>query len=166
MSEYHVWVAESAPALSGFVSPEVRVTEEPILADSFAEAVQSHVATLPVGQQGLWEQGADGTWAMCGCRVNPESEIPVIEEGEIVAPEPTPTDRPSHELWVNATAVAEETNEPVVMLTPEPIIADTFDAAVQIYKDHLCDPATAANVELTGSGAWLLNGEEISDVAG
>lgn len=160
MPEYHVWVAESNRAPSGFVNPEVRVTSEPILADSFDEAVQSYVDALPEGQQGLWDRGEDGVWQMCGCRVNPDSEIPVIEEGEIVEPGPTPTDRPSHELWVNATAVAEETSEQVVMLTPEPIVADTFDDAVQIYKEHLCDPATAEQLQITESG-WELNGNKI-----
>lgn len=57
----------------------------------------------------------------------------------------------------------DETNEPVGMLTAEPVIAETFDGAVQIYQDRLCDPATAANLSLTGSGGWVLNGEAISD---
>lgn len=171
MAEFHIWVAQSDPAPSGFVIPEVRVTTEPIVAELFTEAVQAHIDSLPEGQQGLWEQGVDGAWTLRGCRVNPESEALTLFEdglsGEIVEEaEFVDTGLPAYELWISSSAVPEETTEPVVMLTAEPIAAESFDAAVKIYKDHLCDPATAANVELTGSGAWLLNGEEISDVAG
>lgn len=168
MAEFHIWVAQSDPAPSGFVSPEVRVTGEPVVAESFALAVQAHVESLPEGQQGLWGQGADGAWTMCECRVNPESEAlslfedglseEIIEEAEFVD-----TGLPVHELWVSSTAVEEETTEPIVMLTAEPIAAESFDDAVQIYKDHLCAPATAANLNLTESGAWALNGEAISE---
>lgn len=42
MAEFHIGVAQSDAALSGFVNPEVRVTGVPVVAESFALAVQAH----------------------------------------------------------------------------------------------------------------------------
>lgn len=167
MQAFNIWVAGGTCPYSGFEHQEQLRTPEPVRAESFDAAVSAFVDSLPVGQAGLWERSEGGVWTMGGRLVKAQSStltdlLEHLDEygGEEVPPlPPVATYLPMHELWVDSTVTPDDTAALVAMLTPEPIAAETFDDAVQIFIDHLGPAGEADKWEQDpNSGQWAYKG--------